>query len=729
MPETRLHTCMLCEAVCGIEVDVEGNRAVAVRGDSKDPFSKGHICPKAYALVDLHDDPDRVRTPLRRQGNGFVPVSWESAMDEATTRLAEIQRAHGKSAVAIYVGNPTVHSYSALFAFALFSKALGSRARFSATSVDQLPHMLASLQMFGHQLALPVPDLDRTGFFLVLGANPVVSNGSLMTAGNAKKRIQGIQARGGKVVVIDPRRTETADIADAHHFIAPGTDVYFLLAILQVVFEEGLVRTRGALTFAEGLDAVRALVRPFTPERVADKVGITADAIRGIAREFARADAAAAYGRVGVCTQEHGGLAAWLVVVLNAVTGNLDHPGGVMFPTPAVDLARIMAKVGERGHFGVWKSRVRGLPEFGGELPAATMAEELETPGEGRARALVTFAGNPVLSTPNGARLARALSNLDFMVSIDIYRNETTRHANLILPTSFGLERDHYDIAFYALAVRNAARYAKPALTAPAGVRHDWEVLTDLAIGLRKKGMGKRKPGVDFALRALRAAGPRRTLDFMLRTGPHGALTKHRLSVRKLEALAHGVDLGPLEPHLAKLLGTASKRVELAPEVFTREIPRLARDLDAHAMERAKTAADRTERRRLVLIGRRQLRSNNSWMHNSLRLVKGPVRCTLLMHPEDAKARGLTNGARVRVTSLRGTVEAPLEVSDAIARGVVSLPHGWGHGKEGVELRVAAAHPGASINDLTDEAAVDPVSGVASFSGVPVEVDAAPAAE
>jgi len=717
MAETRLHTCMLCEAVCGIQVDVEDNRAVAVRGDPDDPFSKGHICPKAAALVDLHEDPDRVTTPLRREGGRFVPVSWDSAMDEAATRLAAIQRAHGRSAVALYVGNPTVHSYSAVLGFALFSKALGSRTRYSATSVDQLPHMLASLQMFGHQLALPVPDLTRTDFLLVLGANPAVSNGSLMTAPGAKKRIQAIRARGGKVVVVDPRRTETADIADAHHFVVPGSDVFLLLAMLQVVFEEGLVRARGAMLLADGLDAVKALVAPFRPERVAARVGIAAAAVRALARDFARASSAVCYGRIGVCTQEHGGLAAWLVVVLNAVTGNLDHPGGAMFPTPAVDVLQLAARLGQRGHFGRWTSRVRGLPEFGGELPAATMADEIETPGDGQTRGLVTFAGNPVLSTPNGARLGRALAGLDFMVSIDIYRNETTRHAHLILPTSFGLERDHYDLLFYGLAVHNAARYVRAALRPPEGVRHDWRVLADLGLGIHASGGGRRALGTTLALRALRAVGPTRVLDLMLRTGPRGALSRDRLSIRALEATPHGRDLGPLVPCLAKILAEP-RRVQLAPALFTGELPRLERELVAHA----------PGPRRLVLIGRRQLRSNNSWMHNSLRLVKGPASCTLLMHPDDARARGLGQGETVRVTSARGAVVAPLRISDEIAPGVVSLPHGWGHGHEGTQLRVAAAHAGVSINDLTDEGAVDPLSGVASFSGVPVDVEAAPAA-
>jgi anaerobic selenocysteine-containing dehydrogenase len=710
MTTKALHTCMLCEAVCGIVVETEGDRVLSVRGDPDDPFSRGHICPKAAALRDLSEDPDRVREPLRRQGDSFVPVSWDSALDEAAERLAAIQKEHGRDAVGLYVGNPTVHSYSALLAFPMFAKLLGGHSRYSATSVDQLPHMLTALEMFGHQLAMPVPDVDRTSFLLMLGANPLVSNGSLMTAGGIGPRLEALRARGARFVVVDPRRTETAEVADTHLFIKPGGDAYLLLGLLHVVFAEKLERLGDVADITDGLDAVRAIAARFPPERVAERTGIAADTIIDLAREFARAPRATCYGRIGVCTQEFGGLAAWLVQVLNTVTGNLDSPGGAMFPTPAADLVMTANLMGERGHFGVWKSRVRGLKEFGGELPVSVLAEEIETPGEGQLRALVTHAGNPVLSTPNGARLEKALAKLDFMVSIDIYVNETTRHANLILPTSVGLERDHYDLAFYALAVRNAARYVKAAIPAPPGVREDWEVLLDLAIKLHKAGGGKQSTATYAAVRALRAVGPRRSLDVLLRTGPHGKLFGG-LSLSALEKQPHGVDLGPLEPRLRQILG--KRRITLAPETLVADLPRLE-----DALGRASNGG-------LTLIGRRALRSNNSWMHNSLRLVKGPVGCTLLMHPEDAAARGLSDGKRVKVRSRVGEVEVPLQVTDEMARGVVSLPHGWGHTRQGANLSVAAAHAGASINDITDPAHIDVLSGNAGLSGVPVEVVAA----
>jgi anaerobic selenocysteine-containing dehydrogenase len=709
---------MLCEAVCGLAVEIEGNRVVSVRGDDRDPFSRGHICPKAVALRDLHDDPDRVREPLRRvpgKSDRFVPVSWNEALDEAATRLAEAQRAHGRNALALYLGNPTVHSYSALIMAPLFGKLLGTKSRFSATSVDQLPHMLAALEMFGHQLRIPIPDIDRTDYLLILGANPLVSNGSLMTAPGVAKRLEALRARGGKLVVVDPRRSETAAVADEHLFVRPGADAFLLLALLHVIFAEKRTRLGRTGGLVDGLAAVEQLAARFAPERVAARVGIDAARLRLLAREFAAAPSAVCYGRIGVCTQQFGGLAAWLVNVLNIVTGNLDRAGGAMFTTPAADIVGLATRLGERGHFGVWKSRVRGLPEFGGELPAATMAEEIETPGKGQIRALITHAGNPVLSTPNGARLERALERLDFMVSIDLYRNETTRHANLILPTSFGFERDHYDLAFYALSVRNAARYAEPLLTPPPGVRPDWQVMLDLALRLDARGGGRQDRTLRWLFRGIRALGPARMLDLMLRFGPH------KLSLARLKREAHGLDLGPLEEQLPSVLATRDRRIAMAPSLFLDDVARLEGELSA-------AAADGADEGALLLIGRRSLRSNNSWMHNSQRLVKGPEQCTLLMNPVDAAERGLSDGERVRVTSRVGALEVPLAVSADVGAGVVSLPHGWGHGRGGVALRVASAHGGASVNDLTDESAVDVLTGNAAFSGVRVRVARAEAA-
>jgi anaerobic selenocysteine-containing dehydrogenase len=714
MPQLHHRVCHLCEAMCGLVIEHEAAHILSIRGDKEDPLSRGHLCPKAMGLKDVHEDPDRLRTPLRRVGDRWEPVGWDEALDEVAHRLGAIQDRDGPNAVALYQGNPTVHNYSAALFGQLFQKALGSRNRFSATSVDQLPHMLAALQMFGHQLLLPIPDIDRTDFFLIVGANPLVSNGSLMSAPDIKHRLQAIRARGGRVVVVDPRRTETAELADEHLFVRPGTDALLLAALLRVIFAEGLARPGRLADFTDNLREIERAVEPFTPEAVAAPTGVDAEAIRKLARALAAAPSAAIYGRLGVSTQSFGGLSCWLVYALSLVTGNLDRPGGSLFTRPAFDLVAFAAKIGQRGHFDRGRSRVRGLPEFGGEYPAATLADEIETPGAGQIRGLVTMAGNPVLSTPNGRRLDRALAGLDFMVSIDIYRNETTRHAHLILPTTFGVENDHYDVVFHALAIRNTARYSLPMVPTSPRARHDWEILLELTTRLlaRKGAAAAAAQAQRLALRALKPSG---LVDLGLRLGPYGK--SRQMSLRTLKANPHGVDLGPLEPSLPGRLETRGKRIDGAPRLFLGDLPRLRRLLEAPREDGV-----------FELIGRRELRSNNSWMHNSERLTRGPERCKLRMNPEDARRQGFEEGGRVQIASRIGTIEATLELTDELMPGVVSLPHGWGHDREGVALGVATARPGVSLNDVTDEEALDPLCGVAAFNGVPVRITgAAPA--
>jgi anaerobic selenocysteine-containing dehydrogenase len=702
-------TCSLCEAMCGLTVEVESKHVLSIRGDKDDPFSRGYLCPKATALQDIHEDPDRLRAPVRRTSSGWQRVSWKEALDEAAEGLLRVQKSGGQDAVAVYLGNPTVHNLGTLLLGVPFVKALGTHNRYSATSVDQLPHHFAALLMFGHQLLLPIPDVDRTSFFLVLGANPAVSNGSLMSAPGMPLRLKALKARGGRLVVVDPRRTETAQLADSHLFIRPGTDALLLLALLHTLFKERRIHLGRLTPFVEGLDVVERLVQEFSPAVAEGPTGVPANAILNLARDFADAPSAVAYGRVGLSTQEFGGLAQWLLNVLNIVTGNLDRAGGAMFTLPAFD---VISTGASRGHFARRRSRVRQLPEFGGEYPVAALAEEILTPGPGRISGLVTVAGNPVLSTPNGAQLDRALASLDFMVSVDFYVNETTRHAHLILPPPSPLEHDHYDVVFHLLAVRNTAKYS-PGLFAPErGALQDWEIFNGLTARLaRRRPLGwLRARGRALALRL---ATPRRLLDLGLRTGPYGRRSARRLSLRALEAAPHGVDLGPLEPCLPARLFTTEKRIRLAPKELLADVERLrARWLGPVEAPNGG----------LRLVGRRQLRSNNSWMHNSLRLVKGPPRCTLLMHPEDAAARGLTHGDAVVVESRVGGISVPLEVSEEMMPGTVSIPHGWGHGRTGIQAAVASAHPGASVNDLTDEMAVDALTGGAAFSGVPVHV-------
>ncbi len=707
-------TCHLCEAMCGLVIETQDGVIEKIRGDDDDPLSRGHICPKAVALQDLHQDPDWLRSPLRRRGKDFETISWDAAIDEAAGRLHEIQKAHGRSAVAMYQGNPVVHNHGALIFGQLFARTLGSHANFSATSVDQLPQMLAGFLMYGHQLLMPVPDVDRTHHFLILGANPLASNGSLMTAPGIRKRLVDLRARGGKIVLVDPRRTETATYADRHLAIRPETDALFLLALIHTVFDEGLAKPGRLSEFTDGLDDLATIAKDWSADIVADAVGLSAEAIRFEAREFAGAPSAACYGRVGVSTQSFGGLASWLMNALNVITGNLDRAGGFMFTKPAIDVVALGARAGLRGRFAKYRSRVRGAPDFGGEWPVATLAEEIETAGKGQIKALVTLGGNPVLSSPNGRRLEDALRGLDFMVSIDPYVNETSRLAHLILPPASPLTRDHYDLVFHLLAVRNTVKFSPALFEKPRSERHDWEILLSLS-----RALARRRGGADVAGRAVRALmgglGPRGVVGQLLRFGPYGPGLNPvggGVTLGRLDREVSGVDLGPLTPSLPERLHTKDKRIKLTPKAFIGDLPRLRRWMEEIDGRRAS----------LTLIGRRELRSNNSWMHNAARLMKGADRCTLLMHPDDAAARSITNGQTVTIASRAGEVKAPLEITDSIRPGVVSLPHGFGHDREGVRLSVAQAHAGASFNDIADDLRLDELCGTAAFSGTPVEV-------
>lgn len=711
---TAFGACNLCEAICGLEFRLQDDRIVSVRGDDADPFSRGHICPKAVALKDLHEDPDRLRRPVRRGANGWEQIGWDEAYAEVADRLVSQREAQGANSVAVYQGNPSVHNYGNLTHAQNFLGLLKTRNRYSATSVDQLPHQLVAHWMFGHQLLLPIPDIDRTQYFLVLGANPMASNGSLMTVPDFRGRLKQLKARGGRMAVIDPRHSETAAVADEHHFIRPGTDIALLLAMLQVLFAEDRVRMDRLAAFTSGIHAVRAVVQDFTPEAAASITGIDAATIRRVTREFSDANGAVAYGRIGLSTQAYGSLCQWALTLLNLFTGNLDRPGGAMFTLPAVDLLRGQTNP---GHYNVWQSRVRGLPEFSGELPVAALAEEILTPGEGQVRALVTLAGNPVLSTPNGRQLDAALGQLDFMVSIDLYINETTRHAHLILPPTCGVEHDHYDLIFHHLAVRNTTRWSTPLVAKPKGMKHDWEIFNGLALAYRERT----DPDAPLVKRLSRLPAlakqrlrPDQLVDLGLRLGPYGALKPQRLSLRKLKHHPHGIDLGPLQRCLPQRLFTADKRIRC-------DVPELLADV-----ERARSLLHAQAGAALQLIGRRHLRSNNSWMHNAERLVKGKDRCLLMIHPDDARALGLSDAAPARLRSRVGEIEVTVQITDEVMRGVLSLPHGWGHAREGVRLHVASAHAGVSLNDLTDELLLDVPSGNAALSGMAVQLFAVP---
>jgi anaerobic selenocysteine-containing dehydrogenase len=690
MTKTLHHrACHLCEAICGLTIettatDDAGVQITSIKGDPQDSFSRGHICPKAVALQDIQNDPDRLRQPMLRVGSEWQAIAWDEAFALVAERLSAIQERHGQNAVAVYQGNPSVHNYGLMTHSNYFLGLLKTRNRFSATSVDQLPQHLTSHLMYGHGLLLPIPDIDHTDFMLILGGNPLASNGSIMTVPDVEKRLKAIQARGGKVVVVDPRRSETAAIADQHVFVRPGGDAALLFGLLNTVFAEGL--SRDSHLPVDGLEEVRQAIASFSAEAMSPLCAVPAEQIRQLARDFAKAKTAVCYGRMGVSTQAFGTLCHWLVQLINLVTGNLDRVGGALCTEPAVDLV----------------ASTSGRPEYAGELPVSALAEEMLTEGEGQVRALITVAGNPVLSTPNGRQLEQALDGLEFMLSIDLYINETTRYADLILPSTSALENDHYDTTFNMFAVRNVSRFNRAILPKPEGALHDWEIFVGLAQAFAAKTGKELKPTMP----------PAKMIDLGLRAGRYGDASPHKLSVANLFDHPHGVDLGALQSNLAPRLKTVNQRVQAAP-------PEILADLARFAALQAPAADE------LLMIGRRHVRSNNSWMHNYHRLVKGKPRHQLLMHPDDLSSRGLSDGQRVRVSSRVGVIEVEVLSSVEMMKGVVSLPHGWGHARPGVQMTIAMGQPGSSANDLTDERQLDELSGNAALNGVPVTVAAA----
>ena len=731
MPETSFRTCPLCEATCGLEITVDRGAVTRIRGDRDDVFSHGFICPKGSTLGDLHTDPDRLRSPMIRLGREWREVSWDEAYLEIERRLSAVVVEHGADSVGVYLGNPNVHGPAGMLYLRPLVKALGTRNVFSATSVDQLPKHVSSGLMFGHPASIPVPDIDRTAYLLMLGANPKASNGSLATAPDWPGRMQAIRDRGGKVVVVDPRRTESADAATEHVFIRPGSDAAWLAAIATEILGEGLANPGRLARFTSGLEALPGLLTGFTAESIARFTRIDPLVTRRIARELAAAPSAAVYGRLGTHTASFGTLASWLVDVLNLITGNLDRPGGAMFARSATETPR-------RRPFtpGRWASRARGLPEMLGELPVATLADEITTPGPGQVRALVTVAGNPARSTPDSVRLEAALDTLELMVSVDPYLNETTRHADVVLPPPSALERSHFDLAFTTLSVRNVANYSPPtfeaqgpaeweillrltAIASGVGAGADLALLDDFGISSRIAGevadaaspiAGRDPQQILDELEPRR--GPERAIDYLLRIGPYGdgfGANPEGLTLSALEGHPHGLDLGALEPRLPELLCTESGKIETTPRWITDDLPRLA------------AAVDRADDG-MVLVGRRHVRSNNSWMHNVESLMRGRNRSQLMIPPDDARRLELTDGGKAVVSSRAGAVTATVAVTDEMMPGVVSLPHGWGHDDPFARLSVASREPGVNANALTGSDLIDPISGNAALNGVPVEV-------
>ena len=724
--------CPFCEASCGLEVELKEHKVARIRGDEADVFSAGFLCPKAIGLKDLHEDGDRLRTPLIKRDGVFVQASWEDAYAEIERRLLPIIERDGGDAVATVLGNPTSHKMSLMLYFPKLAKALRTRNMYSASSVDQVPKMLSVGLMYGGWLSVPVPDIDRAQFLLIIGANPMVSNGSLWTVPDFRGRAKALRARGGKIVVVDPRRSETAEVADQHHFIRPGADVFFLLGMVHALFDEGLVKLGRLAEHVAGVDEVQAAVRGYAPEAVAARCGIAAPAIRALARTLATTAHAGVYGRIGTCTQQYGTLASWLIDVLNILTGHLDEDGGMMFPKAAAFAANTRGKPGTgRGITGGrYRSRVSGAPEVAGELPITCLAEEIDTPGQGQVKALIAIAGNPVLSAPNGPRLAAALDQLEFMLSMDIYLNETSRHADVILPGVSPLEDAHYDVTFTQFSHRNHARYSPPVLARSGGQPDEWESLLRLTAIVKGLGAGADIDALDDALLREdleKSVGPladtvlgllapqrgvQRQLDLGLRSGPYGdqfGRAPGGLTLAKVQAAPSGIDLGPMTQRIPEALRTPSGKIELAPQMLLDDLARAAADLAAPAPA-------------LVIIGRRQLRSNNSWMHNLPVLAKGAYRCTALVHPDDAARLGLTDGGQASMRNGPRQIEVQVELSADMMPGVVSLPHGWGHNLPGTQMGVAAERPGVNLNVLLDENLRDPLSGNAVLSGVAIEM-------
>jgi anaerobic selenocysteine-containing dehydrogenase len=731
-------TCPLCEATCGLEIHTRDQEVVHIKGDKLDPFSRGYLCPKGYSLKELHSDKDRIRKPMIRHGKEWKEVSWDEAFTEVRSRLRPIIQEHGKDTVAVYLGNPTVHNLGSMLYSPIFLRALGSRSIYSASTLDQIPKQLSSEIMFGSDANLPIPDIDHTKFLLMIGSNPLASNGSLMTAPNMRGRLKALKDRGGKLVVIDPVRTVTAKQADEHHFIRPGTDALFLFALIYTLFEEDLVNLGKLADLINGLEEVRSLAQDFTPEVISNKCGIPADSIRRIARELASSPQAIVYGRMGTCTQPFGTMNSWLVDVINVLTGNLDREGGVMFPAPAT--RRALSKKSRSVRYNRYQSRVRNIPEVLGEIPVSCLAEEIDTPGPGQIKALITIAGNPALSAPNSQRLQQALENVDLMISMDCYLNETSKFAHVLLPVPSPLERSHYDITFYNLAIRNIAHYSNPVFELSSEQMDEWQILLHLAAAVGDQKIDEdpmffldefsvmelikneiKNPNSPIYEREAKEImemlkdrkGPERLLDFYLRVGPYGEHfggNPAGLSLTVLEEHPHGMDLGALQPRIHEILQTPSGKVELASPILVNDVKRLRETLES--------CSDT-----FLLVGRRDLRSNNSWLHNLPVLVKGEERCKLMIHSSDADRIALLQGDKALVQSRSGKIEVRIEVTDDIMPGTVSLPHGWGHNLAGTRLGVASQHSGVNVNLLTDEQVIDPISGNAVLNGVPVTVE------
>lgn len=718
MKTTKYGICPICGSSCGLIVELENGAIQQITGDKQDPHSLGYACPKGRSLKYLHVDTDRVLTPLKKSGGGWEEVSWDAALGDIASRIAGIRKKYGSDALAFYAGDGTTHSYETLFAIAAFVLGLGIKNMYSSNSMDALPRLFASMLLYGNSIILPIPDVKRTGYFLIIGGNPVITNGSVMTAPGFARYIKGIQERGGKVVVVDPRRSETAAVADEHIFIRPETDVLFLLSLMNVIFDEkrdnpGVLKKR-----MRGYESLKKRVREFTPERASVATGIPAGEIRRIAREFAAAPAAVCYGRMGTCAQSFGATASAFIDMLNIVTGNMDRPGGAMFTTPAIDVVTLMSALGIDGAFAKNRTRVSGLPDFNGEMPCAALAEEIEAPNG--IRALIVVGGNPAVAVPDSARLCRALDRLDLMVSLDPHINATSCRAHYILPPAIGLEHEIFPMMSYATAIHNVAKWAPPVLNPPTTVKYDAEILTELLCRIHCRQNAIPQPVEKGLLKLGENFKGTEIIKALMELGPYGRFRskpgkRERLSMSKLKASPHGIHLGPLEPRLEKLLGRRG-RINLMPDIFKKDFNRIATAADNFDHEPG-------DRDTLMLTSRRQLRFFNTSLHNIEKLATGPDQCTLEINPEDAAARGLSNGDTAKIETSNGAAEFTVEVTDGIMPGVISIPFGWNGSQPAARQKTMNANPGTNVNTITSPARIDPVSAMTAFNGTRVWVE------
>ena len=711
--QKHYRVCNLCEAMCGLQVEHDGEKVISVKGDQKDPLSQGSICPKGALIHQLHEDPNRLKNPLRKKENGeWEEIGWTEALDIVGEKINAIRKQHGDNSVGVYLGNPTVHNFGMMMMNGEMKRTLGTHNVFSPSSMDQLPHHFLGYYLFGHPYNIPIPDIDRTKYMIMIGANPIASNGSMMSAPGVHRRLQNIQKRGGKIIQFDPRENETSRVVDEHHFIKPSTDVYLLLGMLHLIQKNNWIDLKHLKDHLSGLEKITGIAEEFTPAKVSTITGVPQEVILRVARDYVLEEKAVLYGRMGMSTQEHGGMCHWLAGVINILTGHFDKEGGAMFTNPAFDMKR--TSTFDQAH-NRWQSRVSKAPEFEGEFPVSVMAEEMITPGKGQIKGLITYAGNPALSSPNGKRLDDALENLDFMVCIDVFLNETTKHADIILPPPSHLEIEHYDVIFNVIAVSNNVKFSQQLFKPEKDQLFDWQIAQELTKRFAK--FSKRKPSKIFQWFT-----PKQLLNIGLLTGPYGKLSHPKrwfsgLSLKKVINSEHGISLGALKSEIPQILRTSDGKINIAPSIFLKGLEEVKKEFNHHP--HLKLAPDE-----FLLIGRRHLRSCNSWMHNVPGLAKGKNRCTVMMHSNDAERFSYTDNETVKVTSRVGEIELPVEITDHMMPGVLSIPHGFGHIKKGTQLDIAndPKNAGVSVNDITDEKRMDPLTGNAAFSGQIVKI-------